>query len=351
MTVTDHRAVAELVRLPSVLTVPGDSFLGAAAAGVPLTPGRTLARVAASGCLYLGGMALNDYADREVDAAERPHRPIPSGRIHPTIALRMAQGLTLAGVALAGAAGGWRALRVAVPLAGLVWAYDLRLKDTPAGPVAMAGCRALDVLLGATAPGGRLRPALGPAAVVAGHTLSITLVSRHEAQGGSPQIARRSLWGTAAVTATAAASTAVGLRRALAEPAPRDGARRPLLRVPGRGLWPGSRPGPGDPGAPSRRRLGGQAFGPGSAAGGRLAAAAVSAGLLAAYASAMARAGKQAVEDPSPARLQNVVGTGVLGFMPLEGALLAGHRRPLAGTLVAALWPVARTLARRRSVT
>jgi 4-hydroxybenzoate polyprenyltransferase len=49
--------------------------------------------------------------------------------------------------------------------------------------------------------------------------------------------------------------------------------------------------------------------------------------------------------------LQKVVGTGVLGFMPLEGALLAGMRRTAAGAAVAALWPVARRLARRRAVT
>ncbi|MDQ0577954.1 UbiA family prenyltransferase [Streptomyces rishiriensis] len=33
-------------------------------------------------------MALNDWADREEDAAaERPHRPLPSGRIAPAQAL------------------------------------------------------------------------------------------------------------------------------------------------------------------------------------------------------------------------------------------------------------------------
>ncbi|MDR1485672.1 MAG: UbiA family prenyltransferase [Planctomycetaceae bacterium] len=31
--------------------------------------------------IYLGGMVLNDYFDAETDAAERPERPIPSGKI------------------------------------------------------------------------------------------------------------------------------------------------------------------------------------------------------------------------------------------------------------------------------
>ena len=116
--------LAELVRLPAVLTVPGDTLAGAAAAGWPLGR-RTWALPIASACLYWAGMALNDYADRDLDAVERPERPIPSGRVLPRQALALAAGLTAAGVGTAAAAGGRRALRVAVPLAATVWAYDL----------------------------------------------------------------------------------------------------------------------------------------------------------------------------------------------------------------------------------
>jgi 4-hydroxybenzoate polyprenyltransferase len=80
-------------------------------------------------------MALNDYADR---AVERPGRPIPSGRVRPRVALGVAAGLTVAGLGLAGLSGRGRALAVAVPLAGTVWAYDLIVKSTPVGPVALA---------------------------------------------------------------------------------------------------------------------------------------------------------------------------------------------------------------------
>jgi UbiA prenyltransferase family protein len=301
--VPEPAVIAELVRLPAVTSVPGDTLVGAAAAGAPMTPLAVAGRAVASGCLYLGGMALNDYADRDVDAVERPHRPIPSGRVDPAFALRLAGALTAAGLAVAGVVGGGRALRMALPLAGAVWAYDLALKDTAAGPVAMAGCRALDVALGAS--GGTLTGALVPAAAVAGHTLTITLVSRHEAEGGTPEVGRRALVGTSLVTAVAAAHA---------------------FR---------SRP---------RNRRVHDGF------GGRFAGV-VAGGLLGAYAVAMGRAELEAVRDPSPAKLQKVVGTGVLGFMPLEGALLAGMRRTAAGAAVAALWPVARRLARRRAVT
>ena len=90
------RAVAELVRLPAVLSVPGDVLVGAAASGQVRDVPRAAGLAAASSCLYLAGMALNDYADREVDAVERPGRPIPSGRVTPGFALGLAGGLTAA---------------------------------------------------------------------------------------------------------------------------------------------------------------------------------------------------------------------------------------------------------------
>ncbi|HEY0640042.1 MAG TPA: UbiA family prenyltransferase, partial [Pseudonocardiaceae bacterium] len=86
-------AFVQLVRAPAALTVPGDTVAGAAAAGLRLG-GRRLALPLASACLYWAGMALNDYADRELDATERPERPIPSGRVTPGEALALAGGLT-----------------------------------------------------------------------------------------------------------------------------------------------------------------------------------------------------------------------------------------------------------------
>lgn len=141
--------VAELVRLPALFSVPGDVFLGAATSGKRRRPSEVAGLTGASCCLYLAGMSLNDYADRDVDAVERPRRPIPSGRVEPGFALGLSVGLTAAGLGIALAAGGRRALGVALPLAATVWAYDLALKKTPLGPAAMATARSLDVLMGA----------------------------------------------------------------------------------------------------------------------------------------------------------------------------------------------------------
>ncbi|MFD9572136.1 SCO3242 family prenyltransferase [Streptomyces sp. NPDC059982] len=196
------RAYAELVRAPAAITVPGDVLAGALATGRG-SGGRTLGLAASSVCLYWAGMALNDWADRDLDAVERPERPLPSGRIRPRAALATAAGLTAAGLGIAALAGGRRtALRRTLPLTAAVWAYDLGAKSTPLGPAVMAAARALDVLHGAgPAP---VRRALLPAAAVAAHTLGLTRLSRHEVDGAPPREAALAL---AAATVAAAATT------------------------------------------------------------------------------------------------------------------------------------------------
>ncbi|WP_016908017.1 UbiA family prenyltransferase, partial [Streptomyces xiaopingdaonensis] len=124
-----RRAAAwlQLLRVSALFTVPGDALAGAAATGS--RPGRgTLLAAGSSLCLYEAGMALNDWADREEDAVERPERPLPSGRLAPSTVLAAAGGLTAAGLGLAAAAGrrAGPALPVASALAATVWAYDLR---------------------------------------------------------------------------------------------------------------------------------------------------------------------------------------------------------------------------------
>ncbi|TWH28356.1 4-hydroxybenzoate polyprenyltransferase, partial [Isoptericola variabilis J7] len=199
------RDVAELVRAPAALTVLGDTLAGMASAP-PGTrvPARRALLPAASACLYLGGMALNDYADRDLDAVERPERPLPSGRVTPGQALAVGAGLTAAGVTIAGVAGGRRSLAVALPLAACVWTYDLVAKDRPVGPVVMAACRGLDVLLGAAPTG--LRPALPAAGALAAHTLGVTALSRGEVHGTTTAVAGTVAAGTVAVTALSAAA-------------------------------------------------------------------------------------------------------------------------------------------------
>jgi 4-hydroxybenzoate polyprenyltransferase len=210
---TKLRDLIELVRAPAALSVPGDVVAGAAAGGA--LGRRTIGLACSSVLLYWAGMAANDWSDRHLDAVERPERPIPSGRVPAGAALGTAVALTAAGLAVAGLAGGRRALTVGVPLAAAVWAYDLAAKGTPAGPVTMALCRGLDVLLGAT---GGFRPAaaMPSALTIAAHTYLLTALSHKEVSGAGPLLPAATLAGTAALAAVTARGGAQSLRPALA---------------------------------------------------------------------------------------------------------------------------------------
>jgi len=148
-----------LVRLPNLLTVPGDpvaGFLLAAAGGPHGNLPVLMAAAGASFCLYLFGLILNDLLDLETDVRERPERPLPAGEITVPQARMAAIAMGLSGLNLALFAGR-PALMVAAALAGLIVLYNAALKRVPAvGVVAMGLCRGLSLLLGAVAA----RPAL-----------------------------------------------------------------------------------------------------------------------------------------------------------------------------------------------
>lgn len=285
-------AYAELVRAPAALTAVGDTVAGGAAAGRPLR-GRRLLLPAASTAFYWAGMALNDWADRDLDAAERPERPIPSGRVSAGAALATGTVLMAAGLAFARVGGGKRALRTAAPLAACVWAYDTTLKGTAFGPVGMAACRAFDVLLGA---GGREPAALVAAGALGIHTLGVTALSEGEVHGTSSATAGTAL-------ATTATATALATR-------PRGLARR-----------------------------GGR---------GRLLATAALAGT---YAKAVGSAQYAAVREPSAAHARGATKAGIHGMVPLQATIAARHGAVRAAALLVTALPLARRLARKVSPT
>ncbi len=194
------QAYLELFRLPNVFTAMADIFLGFLLTHHALQPtGVFLALLAASSSLYLAGTVLNDYYDRLVDAAQRPHRPIPSGRISPLAARWLGFVLLLLGVAFAWLAGAWveapvSAIRggvVASLLAITVWAYDGYLKQTPLGPPAMGTCRFLNVLLGMSAAAGPWQTMHWMVAAGVGvYIVGVTWFARTEAVTSSrPQLA------------------------------------------------------------------------------------------------------------------------------------------------------------------
>jgi 4-hydroxybenzoate polyprenyltransferase len=81
-------------------------------------------------CIQCAIGALNDWADRELDARSKPAKPIPAGLVPPGPALAVAVGFGATAAVLA-AAGGAAAWLLAMAGLGVGVAYDLGVKRTP----------------------------------------------------------------------------------------------------------------------------------------------------------------------------------------------------------------------------
>src|SRR5438067_1880654 len=145
--------IARLLRLPNVFTAFADIPLGLCAT-VALSKSlddtfvwKAALLLAASGCLYLAGMVWNDYFDYEEDKRDRPFRPIPSGRVSLRTAFWIGLVLLCVGWSCAAVTGKAGAL-IGLALVAAILAYDARIKRTQFGPLGMALCRFLNVLLG-----------------------------------------------------------------------------------------------------------------------------------------------------------------------------------------------------------
>ena len=195
---------AQLVRLPNVMTVIADvaaAFLLVSHGAEPV--GRFAVVILAGVALYWAGMILNDVFDVEKDKAERPTRPLASGRISITSATVIGWALLVGGVVLAAASGFIPAADstvtylpaiLAVALAIMIVLYDGPLKKTPFAAVAMGACRVLSFLLGASPvvvlDNGMLPKYLVGIALGFGtYIMGVTTIARREATGGrSPNL-------------------------------------------------------------------------------------------------------------------------------------------------------------------
>ena len=134
----------------------------------------------AMSAFYVGGMYLNDFFDRALDARERPTRPIVAGEIGAGAVSGIGFGLLAIGVALMIPFGGAAALS-GVALAGVIVLYDVWHKGNALGPTIMGLCRALVYLGAGAALTGQISLALVIGAfVLAAHTAGITYAAKQE---------------------------------------------------------------------------------------------------------------------------------------------------------------------------
>jgi 4-hydroxybenzoate polyprenyltransferase len=179
-------AALQLLRPANSVTAMADVLAGLAIA-FSTSPGiasyQITLLILSGAFLYAGGVALNDACDSEIDRMERPERPIPSGRIRPLSAFLLAFCFLAAGMLLA---------FIYAPLAGAVACatvlfiacYDyIAKKSAVIGPMTMGLCRSGSLLLGVSASSQALADWWFLGAVPLAYVAAITLVSRGESDG------------------------------------------------------------------------------------------------------------------------------------------------------------------------
>jgi len=173
-TVVSPETLLKLGRVSNLPTVWTNVLAGTLLANGAWAGWRNATVLVAMTLFYIGGMYLNDYFDRAIDARERPQRPIPAGEISANAVAALGFVMLGLGVVLMSALGAVGGLTGAL-LAAVIVGYDLFHKGNPVAPVVMGLCRALvyggasAAVVGAIAPGLALA-ALAMLAYVAGLT-------------------------------------------------------------------------------------------------------------------------------------------------------------------------------------
>jgi len=170
----------KLGRVSNLPTVWTNVLAGTVLAGGAWDARRTGLVVVAMSLFYVGGMYLNDYFDRGIDARERPQRPIPAGDVSAATVAALGFAMLALGVALMAMMGATAAFAGAL-LAAVVVAYDLFHKNNPLAPVVMGLCRALVYGGAAAAAIGAVPLALAIAALaMLAYVAGLTYAARQE---------------------------------------------------------------------------------------------------------------------------------------------------------------------------
>jgi|SoiMethySBSTD1v2_1073268.scaffolds.fasta_scaffold14912_10 hypothetical protein len=179
----------KLGRVSNLPTVWSNVLAGTVLAGGEPWPPATLLVMLAVSLLYIGGMYLNDAFDREIDARERPTRPIPAGLVEANSVFAAGFGLLLGGIALVVAAAAMRGpelvsrpVLASLALAAAIVFYDWHHKDNALSPLFMGLCRVLAYLTAGYAVASEPALALFVAALVGlSYLIGLTYIAKQEA--------------------------------------------------------------------------------------------------------------------------------------------------------------------------
>lgn len=176
-----------LGRVSNLPTVWSNTLAGVALAGGQLWTQSTLWLAIGLSLLYVAGMFLNDAFDRDIDALERPERPIPAGLVSANTVFAAGFGLMLAGLAfvlLASSHSGNEssAIAAALALSAAIIFYDWHHKNNPFSPFFMGLCRVLAYLTaGLTITAWPTAALLIAGVVVLSYLIGLTYTAKQEA--------------------------------------------------------------------------------------------------------------------------------------------------------------------------
>jgi hypothetical protein len=169
-----------LGRISNVPTIWTNVLAGSVLAGGAVHSERIGLIAIAMTAFYVGGMYLNDFFDRAIDARDRPGRPIDAGEIGANSVMLIGFGLLAAGIVLMIAFGSG-AIICGLLLAGVIVLYDVWHKGNRLSPVVMGLCRALVYIgTGVAMAGGISNATIIGAAALACHVAGITYAAKQE---------------------------------------------------------------------------------------------------------------------------------------------------------------------------
>lgn len=180
-----------LGRVSNLPTVWTNMLAGIILVGGAANDSRVWPLAGAMSLFYVGGMYLNDAFDADIDAFERPERPIPSGRVSRPTVFRLGFAMLALGIALLAWVGfGWPGgTGVWPPLCGLglaltIIAYNRHHKANALSPLLMGMCRVF-VYVAAGACFAFPPPAglLVGAALLLSYLIGLTYVAKQENLG------------------------------------------------------------------------------------------------------------------------------------------------------------------------
>jgi 4-hydroxybenzoate polyprenyltransferase len=177
--VSGWRTALKLGRVSNLPTVWSNVIAACALAGGSSVNTMLTVAVAIS-LMYVGGMFLNDAFDADIDARERPERPIPAGEVAQSTVFLIGAIFLAAGMLILAAMGDGVALS-GLALGAAIVLYDWHHKRNPLAPFVMGACRALVYVTAAVAAAATASPIVWlAAATLLAYVAGLTYVARME---------------------------------------------------------------------------------------------------------------------------------------------------------------------------